>query len=674
MSGFKFDIQGQLNNLQLATSKALWPLFEAVINAIQAIEDAKPPVQGSITIQAHREEKPALLFDDSAHQERIHAFTITDNGVGMNSANYNSFNTAYSQLKLARGCKGIGRFLWLKAFSKVKIQSVFFESEKYYERQYQFTVNGNIPEDNVRETNKTVCGTSVFLEGYLDKYKKAAPVDLNVIAKKLIEHCLVIFVSGNVPQIILTDGVEKIDLNQYFNEIIKPSLIKDDFDIQGVSFSIYHLKLPEGETTHRLHLCANKQDVDSVDLKRYMPEMQKKIEASVEDGGSFYYVGYVTSPYLDSLVNTTRTAFDFEESDEEESLFDSVKKKDILEEAIKCIRKYLSTYLDLINDKKKREIDEFVSYERPTYRFLLNNKPGIYNSIPAGLKKEDLELELHKQAQKWETEVFESVQKIEQAITDNEEIEDYEEVFQKYWGQVTDVSRLRLAEYVTKRRTVLTLLDKILTVNDNGKFSLEKVIHSLICPMVQTSDTVPYEAMNLWIIDERLAYHTYLASDKTLRSIPLLESNSRREPDLAIFNSALAYSDSDEPFNTITIIEFKKPDNDAHDPITQVYDYIDLIREGRKKKNNGQAFIINEGTVFRCYIICDLTNKMKKYCSNADFLPTADNLGYTGNNRARNAYIEVISYSKLLADAKKRNQIFFDKLFNNGLHGLQHIE
>lgn len=192
--------------------------------------------------------------------------------------------------------------------------------------------------------------------------------------------------------------------------------------------------------------------------------------------------------------------------------------------------------------------------------------------------------------------------------------------------------------------------------------------------MVQTSDTVPYEAMNLWIIDERLAYHTYLASDKTLRSMPLLESNSRKEPDLAIFNSALAYSDSDEPFNSITIIEFKKPDNDAKNPIEQVYDYIDLIKEGRSKKNNGQAFIINQGTVFRCYIICDLTSKIRNFCSRLDFVPMADNLGYTGNNRARNAYVEVISYSKLLSDAKKRNQIFFDKLFNTDLHALQHIE
>ena len=84
---------------------------------------------------------------------------------------------------------------------------------------------------------------------------------------------------------------------------------------------------------------------------------------------------------------------------------------------------------------------------------------------------------------------------------------------------------------------------------------------------------------------------------------------------------------------------------------------------GIKKKANGQAFSITEGTLFRCYVICDLTDKMRTHCLNSSLLPTADNLGYTGFNQFRHEYIEVISYTKLLADAKKRNQILFDKLF-----------
>lgn len=39
--GFRLNIKGQLNSIHLAEAKALWPLFEAVVNSIQSIEDAK---------------------------------------------------------------------------------------------------------------------------------------------------------------------------------------------------------------------------------------------------------------------------------------------------------------------------------------------------------------------------------------------------------------------------------------------------------------------------------------------------------------------------------------------------------------------------------------------------------------------------------------------------------
>ena len=49
-----FDIQGQLNNMKLSPSKAMWPLFEAVVNSIQSIEDLPIPNKGKITILARK--------------------------------------------------------------------------------------------------------------------------------------------------------------------------------------------------------------------------------------------------------------------------------------------------------------------------------------------------------------------------------------------------------------------------------------------------------------------------------------------------------------------------------------------------------------------------------------------------------------------------------------------
>ena len=53
---------------------------------------------------------------------------------------------------------------------------------------------------------------------------------------------------------------------------------------------------------------------------------------------------------------------------------------------------------------------------------------------------------------------------------------------------------------------------------------------------------------------------------------------------------------------------------------------------------------------------------------------TQDGEGYFGYNPNIGTYIEVISYDKLLKDAKQRNKALFDKLFDPKLAELQHPE
>lgn len=67
------------------------------------------------------------------------------------------------------------------------------------------------------------------------------------------------------------------------------------------------------------------------------------------------------------------------------------------------------------------------------------------------------------------------------------------------------------------------------------------------------------------------------------------------------------------------------------------------------------------------YVICDTTKEIEIIAQNKGFLATPDNLGYYGYNPSLQTYVEVISYTKLLRDAKKRNRILFDKL-NLPLH------
>ena len=106
MSSFVLDIRGQLNNIRLAESKALWPLFEAVVNSIQAIEYSPNKNNGKICITAQREITYMESLDLSKDVlEKFESFTITDNGVGLDNENYKSFNTAYSTLKAKKDVK-----------------------------------------------------------------------------------------------------------------------------------------------------------------------------------------------------------------------------------------------------------------------------------------------------------------------------------------------------------------------------------------------------------------------------------------------------------------------------------------------------------------------------------------------------------------------------------------
>lgn len=675
MGAFILDIRGQLNNIRLAESKALWPLFEAVVNSIQAIEESPNKNNGKIHISAIREISYNEKFPGSKDVlEKFESFSITDNGVGLNEQNYRSFNTAYSTLKAKKGCKGIGRFLWLKAFKEVSLQSNYLENGIYYKRDFKFSPDGITPEDNVISSQEQGLFTKVTLKEFLSPYKQNCPVELDVIAKKLIEHCLLFFVSDNCPEIILSDGIsETINLNKYFENNIKDSLHQDHFTLKDSEFVLYHLRLPEGATSHELHLCANMQEVLSFDLKKQIPDLQKKIIPK-DDPIGFYYVGYLTGEYLDSIVNTTRTGFDFDEIGNQLALF-GTGKENLVSTAVEYIEGYLSDYLSDIEKRKREQIDTFVSQDKPTYRYLLNNRPEVYQAIPAGLKTDDLDMELHKHVQLWEREIKKQEKDLEKASSKSFSQTDatYQKLFEQYWSNVTEISKTCLAEYVARRKTLLKMLEDALTIQNDGNFKKEDVIHSLICPMRHTSNDITFEEMNLWIVDERLAYHKYLASDKTLKSMPVIDSNSTKEPDIAIFDQAFAYSDSDEPFTTVTIVEFKKPDNDNKNPVNQVGEYVDLIRQGKKKKANGQSFSINDGTLFRCYVICDLTDKMRTHCINSGLIPTADNLGFTGFHQYRHSYIEVISYNKLLSDAKKRNEILFDKLFSPKVSEIVHM-
>jgi hypothetical protein len=133
-----------------------------------------------------------------------------------------------------------------------------------------------------------------------------------------------------------------------------------------------------------------------------------------------------------------------------------------------------------------------------------------------------------------------------------------------------------------------------------------------------------------------------------------------------LFDRALTFAEDEAVLNSLVIVEFKKPDRSNYkneDPIEQVYRLIREIKGGHFKDRRGlEIKVQSEKIPAYAYVICDTKREVEIIAEDKGLIRTPDNLGYFGYNPSLSAYVEVISYTKLLRDAKKRNKILFDKL------------
>lgn len=142
----------------------------------------------------------------------------------------------------------------------------------------------------------------------------------------------------------------------------------------------------------------------------------------------------------------------------------------------------------------------------------------------------------------------------------------------------------------------------------------EKFLHELIFPVRATSEDVSYEAHNLWLIDERLTYSQYLASD-----ISLGASAGKKRPDLLLLDHPVLVSDEDGPGHTLSryqILELKRPMRDNYDgkdnPIDQLQEYAEKIKEGNAIDATGRPIRVNENTRIYLYAVCDVPASLEK--------------------------------------------------------------
>ncbi|QVN17104.1 ATP-binding protein [Burkholderia pyrrocinia] len=672
-------LRGRLRNTPLPRSHGLLPLFEAVVNSIQGIAAlGKEPSLGEITVEIVRLPQASLNLESGKGKrgapplEYITGFRVIDNGVGFDDRNLESFETLDSDYKASDGCRGVGRLLWLKAFETVHVSSDFRDADGAFKRRaFTFTAAQGVDKLTLSDSPKREqYRTSVHLDGFRQMYRERSAKNCRTIANALFEHCLWYFVrDGGAPKIKVKDDQETIDLDDVYEECMYSSARRQTVTVKGQPLELTHLKLKATSPKQPfIAWCAAGRVVEDESIVGKIPGLHGRVK---DDDGDFVYACYVTAPFLDQNVRPERFGFDIEEISDDLFSDTELSLADIRSAVLASSQDFLCEYLHESRKAGRERVEKFVSLRAPRYRPILGRIAADKLTVDPEISDKDLDLLLHRQLSEIEGSLLAEGHAM-MNFSKEESVADYFERLTAYLEKADDIKKSDLANYVFHRKVILDILEKAIERGADGKYSKEELIHELIMPMRKTSNEVQLDSCNLWLIDERLAFHDFLASDKPLSSMPITGSASGKEPDLCllnVFDQPILVSDGNRlPLASIVIVEIKRPmRNDAaagdeKDPVEQALGYLDRIRTGGAMTASGRPIPGSDEIPGFCYAICDLTPSVERRCKLLGLRVTSDRQGYFGYNDNFKAYIEVISFDRLLNAARERNRAFFDKL------------
>lgn len=646
--GWLSDNEGRIDNISLAPNgkNALFPLFEALMNSIHAIEERFGPDnlgQGKINIFVHR--------DDA--QEYV-GFSISDNGIGFTPDNLVSLRKFDSRKKAKIGGKGVGRLLWLKVLESVKIESTYDTGGGGLKTcSFEFTVEDPIKHYHEVLDSSQIVQTSIELNPFRSAFASKLPRKLETIANRVIAHFVSYFTNIAHPQIRIADDVEEIDLFDAFSEKIE----RDGdykFHVEGIAdeFTIHCFLLPKAisddeKSVNALYLGANGRAVSRHELDSVLG--MKAIN------GKFAFFGYVESPYLNSHANDTRTSFSIDEE----------QISEIVDQAKSRAKEFLGPEIREIRSKQAERIIS-IGREHPRFFHEARNAETVAEGLHLSKQSEE---EIFVELSRDSLRDFKRRKKsYNNAYTKG--LPDVQQTTDAFVSKLQEDAISSLAEYVARRKAIIEIFEAGLRFSnvEDEKSHYERVVHGIICPLNSSTQELSYEDHNLWLLDDRLAFYTYFNSDKRFdRQVSATDASADR-PDMTLFDLGIGFG-SDDYSQPITIVEFKQPKRDNYtlgdNPISQVRDYVDQLRKaGEAIKFDGTVLRpVSDETPFTCHIVADITPTLKSVMRQlGQFSQRAGTSSYYWWDPNYKTFIEIASFNEVLSSAKARNQAFFAKL------------
>ena len=529
-----------------------------------------------------------------------------------------------------------------------------------------------IVREEVTGSDRTETGSTVTLLTL--KTRRAFDKKLSTIARNLVERLLPYFITQDYvcPEIVLSeqDGSSAIRLNDFVSNelsaVIREIGVKQNtFTRRAVDTAeeflvrVFKLYSPRNQRS-RISLVAHKREVSGSAIHKYIPEFEDEFYEKDGNGDAdrernYIIKAYVFGPYLDRHVSLERGGFEFQM---EGDLILGIGQAEIERDAAAVAKEAVGIDIAFRQERKKERVQSYVDDEAPWHKDILSkiDLSGMsYNPT-----NEEIEARLQKEKFAQETAIKRDVTKL---LTETN-FENVKESVLEIVSKISGTSKNDLIHYIALRRKILDIFGKSLEVDASGTYSSEGVVHDIIFPRKRDTEATSFFDHNLWIVDERLNFTSYVSSD-----IPLDGKNTER-PDLLVYNKRVLFRGDNEASNPITIFEFKKPQRDdfvdpssKEDPVQQIVRYLNNIRDGKYRTPEGRKILVADNTPFYGYVVCDLTPKVEAWLEREkDFKPMPDRLGWFQWMGNINLYIEVVSWDKVLKDAKMRNQVFFQKL------------
>lgn len=691
---------GKKNDIQLQ------PIFEAFTNSLEAIRIFKEryhsTAYGEIEIKFFRKSNAFSKENNVFNYDKIE---ITDTGIGLEDSEFERFINLRDDRKNFSN-KGTGRVQFLHFFEKTLFNSIYIDKNSptgYRQRRITLSKNEAFLSQNsiirydsvsdvVADNNKTI----VTFENVLSKSDETLyrTISAKEIKRDLIRHYLAGFCENrnNLPNIIISIVIdnkevehERINSNEipepsneapievFYSKLLNGKIEKSE---NKESFKLKSFVLPENELDKNCIKLVSKGEIATeIKLDNILP---------IECINKNRYLFLLSGEYIDKRDSDVRgninipKAKDFKKNEFGSELFDN--EQILIEDIESTTNKAIATIFDEINEKKKEKelkIDELQSMFllKPETLELLKNKIHIGDNDDTILRK------VYEAEAKAIAENDAEIKHLKELIKQlNPKDKDYRDKLDKQANEfvktVSLQNRTALTQYIARRKLVLDLFDDILK-NELEKFnSGGRIDEALLHNLIFQQHTDKSDKSDLWLINEDFIYFNGI-SEARLCDVEIKGKNLFKKEELDVEEKRYLNSLGEKRLTQrpdvllfpdegkCIIIEFKAPDVNVSDHISQIDFYASLIRNYTKEEFNILTFygyLIGESIEDR-----DVRGRVNRFehAYNFDYwFRPSENVHCFDGRINGSLYTEVIKYTTLLKRAQLRNEIFTNFIHN----------